>query len=362
MTSRKTKTPKRPKTEPTAPPARKRDQATESRIVVRDRRARYQFSVHNTVIDQWLPILGPIGFTLYSLYCRMANHADERCFPGYTLIRSHLGLGWSTISDYNKLLEWCELIHIEPGDRKRSNDYYLLDIPEVTPDKLEEITNRIKSRLSPTSTFRKAVLQRIEAWQPLQANFADRSSRPAVISAAQLKLPEGTPVGEEGTLVSEEGTPVGEEGTPVSEDPAPLDEEGTPPGREEQSESNNPKLTIRNQQSEGNNPKSTSSRTGRRNGGTADDADLPLSSLNDLMKSINIRDLKAQRKMVRLVEEHGYTLSELSVMYEIAREKADKNPTGYWMRWVESGQHMAGSSEGVDAMWEYYKSTADLPY
>jgi hypothetical protein len=361
MTSRKTKIPKRPKTGTTMPPARKQAQATESRIVVRDRRTSHQFSVHNTVIDQWFPIIGMTGLAIYSLYVRMSNQKDERCWPGFTLIKSHLGISSSTLSDYNRLLTWCELLHIEPGNQKQSNNYYILDVPEVTPDKLTEIADQAR-KLPKSSRLKKPLLQRVKDWQPLQAHFSDRP-KPDVVPASQLSLPiGGSSLSEPDSSLSELGSSLSEPGGSPGEAGSSLSEAASSLSEEEQSEVNNPKRTIRSQQSEGNNPKSTSSRTGRRNGGTADDADLPLSSLNDLMKSINIRDLKAQRKMVRLVEEHGYTLSELSVMYEIAREKADKNPTGYWMRWIESGQHMAGSSEGVDAMWEYYKSTADLPY
>jgi ADP-ribose pyrophosphatase YjhB (NUDIX family) len=204
--------------------------STEHYIVVRDRRTKHQFSIHNAIIDEWLPIIGLPGYALYSFYCRMANQTDERCFPGYSLIRAHLGLGFATISDYNRLLVWCGLIHIERGNCSESNDYYILDIPEVTSEKLRAIRRLATSELSEDSTFVQALLKRLDNWQPLQAHWERaRKTRPSVVHPAQMSLP------------LEEGTSVGEEGTSVGEDP-------TSPSEVEQS-----KPTIQKQQSEENN-------------------------------------------------------------------------------------------------------------
>ena len=69
----------------------------------------------------------------------MANKKDERCWLPYGTIEKHLGMGRGTISDYNKLLVWCGLIHIEEGDTRLANDYYILDIPDVTPEVIEGV-------------------------------------------------------------------------------------------------------------------------------------------------------------------------------------------------------------------------------
>jgi hypothetical protein len=256
----------------------------EGHIIVRDRRQKHQFSIHNRVVDEWLPIIGQTGYALYSLYVRMANRDDERCWPGYTLIKQHLSIGYSSVSDYNKLLEWCGLVHIERGDATHPNEYYILDIPPVTPETLEKLRQAATDELSPKSKFRQTILNRLENWQPIQALWGSvDSSKPIIVHPAQMTLPlEGaseagqaaldteqvTPVAEEGTPLAEDpapgedSTPPAEGGTPPAEDPTPVAEEGTPPaeGGLRLQESNNPK-----QQSEStirkNNPEQQSTTT-----------------------------------------------------------------------------------------------------
>jgi len=143
-------------------------------IVVRDRREPHQFSVHNRVIDEWLPIIGLTGLVLYALYVRMANRVDERAFPGYTLIQRHLGISRSTISRCNQLLRLYGLIHIQPGTRTRPNYYYILDIPEVTPEKLSALRERVTQIRD--RAFVRTVLKRIEEWLPIEAHWKARLS------------------------------------------------------------------------------------------------------------------------------------------------------------------------------------------
>jgi hypothetical protein len=69
----------------------------------------------------------------------MANRDDERRWPGHTLISEHLSIGRSSISDHNRLLKWCGLVHIECGDATHPNEYYILDIPPVTSETLEKV-------------------------------------------------------------------------------------------------------------------------------------------------------------------------------------------------------------------------------
>lgn len=215
-------------------------------IRVRDRRQKHQFSIHNRVIDEWLPIIGLHGYALYSLYVRMANQTDERCYPGYTTISQHLGIGTTTISNHNRLLVWCGLIHIEPGNRKASNDYYILDIPKVTSEALDSIRQAAMTDLSEKSKFHRTVLNRLDNWQSIQDIWArHRKLSVQVVHPDQMNLPldVGTPSAEQGTPPAEHGTPPAEHGTPPAE-------HGTPPGGVEQSEttirSNNPKQQSNN--------------------------------------------------------------------------------------------------------------------
>jgi hypothetical protein len=203
-------------------------------IRVRDRRQKHQFSVHNRVIDQWLPIVGQAGYALYSLYVRMANNDDERCYPGYTTIGEHLGVSPATISNHNKLLVWCQLLHIEPGNQRKPNDYYILDVPAVTPETLDAIRRAAAAELPPNNKFRRTVFKRLDKWQPIQAIWDrhKKSRHVIVVHPNQLSLfPD-----QAGTSLAEHPTSLAEQGTSLAEHPTSLAEQGTFPGEVEQSE------------------------------------------------------------------------------------------------------------------------------
>jgi len=242
-------------------------------IVVRDRRQPKQFSIANVVIDQWLPIIGLPGYAIYSLYVRMAGLADERCWPGYTLIKTHLGISKSTVSRYNKLLLWARLIHIEEGDRHNTNNYYILDVPEVDLDALHAIRRQAERDLSEQDPFRSTILDRLERWEPVQALWARPQRQVEVLRPGQMGLPglnepvdnsatsvdnsdADSPVVEHPGPVVEHPGPVVEHPGPVVEHPGPVVEHPVPAG-----DCNNP-----NKQSEGtiqkNNPKEQSTTTG----------------------------------------------------------------------------------------------------
>lgn len=203
-------------------------------IRVRDRRQKHQFSIHNRIIDEWQPIIGQAGFTLYSLYVRMAHNNDERCYPGYTTISEHLGISPATISNHNKLLVWCGLLHIEPGNQRKPNDYYILDVPPVTPETLDAIRQTAAAELPPDNKFRRTIFKRLDKWQPIQAiwNRHAKARHVIVVHPNQLSLfPD-----DEGTTLAEHPTTLAEQGTTLAEHPTTLAEQGTTPGVVEQSE------------------------------------------------------------------------------------------------------------------------------
>ncbi|MDY7079227.1 MAG: hypothetical protein SXV54_20120, partial [Chloroflexota bacterium] len=160
----------------------------------------------------------------------------ERAFPGYTLIQRHLGISRGTISRYNQLLKLCGLIHIEPGTQTRPNYYYILDIPEVTPERLAELRKRIAQvRDRP---FVRTVLRRIEEWLPIEAHWKARR-----VGGQGKVIVRRSEVGEGGSPVEHPGPVVEHPGSPV--------EQGVPPGNW-----NDPKGTIQK-----NNPKGQSEAT-----------------------------------------------------------------------------------------------------
>jgi len=160
-------------------------------ITVRDRREPRQFSVHNRLIDEWLPIIGVNGLVLYAFYVRLSNRVDERAFPGFKLINRHFGFSRQTIWLYNRLLVWCDLIHIEAGDRRRSNDYYILPTPRCDEDALLRIGRRVAGGLDEKveyqARFRRLVMERIGDWCSIQELWAKPGPK-VVVTRAQMEM------------------------------------------------------------------------------------------------------------------------------------------------------------------------------
>ncbi len=225
-------------------------------IQVRDRRVAHQFSIHNRVIDEWFPIVGSCGLALYALYVRMAGREDERSYPSVRMIRKHMRMGVSTISDHNKLLVWCGLIHVEQRTHNSSNEYYILDIPAVTPERLAAIRSAAlddearkveawqkearklagagfaveakKLGAKEADKFVRTVLKRLDGWQPISTYWKGRRERPQVVRPEQLSLFEqgaGDPVGDQGVRQEDRGVRQGDRGV-------------------RQEDQNNPNITI----------------------------------------------------------------------------------------------------------------------
>ena len=124
------------------PPGPARD--TDKQIVVRDRRKPNQYTTDNVIAREWLPILR-IGdaFFFYSVYLSMANRETESSWGSLRTQAEYLQCGVDLIVRGNKLLEICELVHVETGNHQTSNEYYILDPPSLTP----ELASRIHQRL-----------------------------------------------------------------------------------------------------------------------------------------------------------------------------------------------------------------------
>ena len=125
-----------------------RDELTKT-IVVRDRRKPNQYTTDNVIAREWLPILR-VGDALffYSVYLSMANRETESSWSSLRTLSRFLQCGIDLIVRGNKLLEICELVHIETGNHRTSNEYYILDPPALTPDLKERIQHRLEDILS----------------------------------------------------------------------------------------------------------------------------------------------------------------------------------------------------------------------
>ena len=150
----------------------------EKLVIVRDRRKPHQYCIENLVLDEWRPIIGRSGYDIYSFYVRMANRdMNEKSWPAYSLLKAHLGVGSSTISEYNQLLEWCGLLYIEAGNYRKSNTYYIRDPAPVTMEGLVELRRKVQEGWSSSRRIRQTVLERIENWRPLQALWSERRQK-----------------------------------------------------------------------------------------------------------------------------------------------------------------------------------------
>jgi hypothetical protein len=116
----------------------------EKAIVIRDRRKPNQYTTDNIIAREWLPILR-VGdaFFFYSVYLSMANKETESSWGSLRTLANYLQCGIDLIIRGNKLLEICELIYIEPGNERTSNEYYILDPPSLTPDLAGRILDRL---------------------------------------------------------------------------------------------------------------------------------------------------------------------------------------------------------------------------
>jgi hypothetical protein len=113
-------------------------------IVIRDRRKPNQYTTDNVIAREWLSILR-VGdaFFFYSVYLSMSNKETESSWSSLRTLARYLQCGVDLIIRGNKLLEICELIHIETGDQRTSNEYYILDPPTLSDDLKERIYRRL---------------------------------------------------------------------------------------------------------------------------------------------------------------------------------------------------------------------------
>jgi len=141
------------------------------------------FQTKNEVMHEYAPIIGATGFMLYSFYKSMANRAvGNATWPGYKLIKAHLGFDDSTISCYNWLLEHCEILKIERSEQGNNdhNIYHLVTVNPITPELLTKLTEALQPQATDGQRWAKFKASRLEAvmaWQPIRAHFkAPRSA------------------------------------------------------------------------------------------------------------------------------------------------------------------------------------------
>jgi hypothetical protein len=169
----------------TAPAARSEAPSDDSEktIVVRDRRKPNQYTTDNVIAREWLPILR-VGdaFFFYSVYLSMANRETESSWGSLRTQAEYLQCSVDLIVRGNKLLEICELVHIETGNQYTSNEYYILDPPPLTPELCSRIRQRLKdiARQETSKNWQswvKQVRKALDRHRSLPDIWADRRAR-----------------------------------------------------------------------------------------------------------------------------------------------------------------------------------------
>ena len=66
--------------------------------------------IENSIIDEYLPQIGPFGFTIYSVIKRHLNHKTSQCNPSYGTIARKIGIDRSTVIRYVHKLKALNLL------------------------------------------------------------------------------------------------------------------------------------------------------------------------------------------------------------------------------------------------------------
>jgi hypothetical protein len=158
-------------------------QDVEKTIVIRDRRKPNQYTTDNTIAREWLPVLRTgDAFFFYSVYLSMANRETESSWSSLRTLAKYLQCGVDLIIRGNKLLEICELIYIEPGNQRASNEYFILDPPPLTPALRQRIERKLDD-IAATQTGKnwqawvRQVRKALDKHRSLPSIWAERRAR-----------------------------------------------------------------------------------------------------------------------------------------------------------------------------------------
>lgn len=174
-------------------------------IHVRDRRKPKQYIVDNLIMDEYFPLIGPLGYSVYSQLVRMSNErSGEQARASLRMLCAHLGIkSRAVLGYYISLLEITGLVFkdlpeviVQQGKKKvkkklgnRSNTYYILDVKPVSPERLKAIKTAVKTNQSFSDSYRALFLEKIENWRPVQALWRPKGDSKIKTVVGQSELP-----------------------------------------------------------------------------------------------------------------------------------------------------------------------------
>jgi hypothetical protein len=143
----------------------------EAGIMVRDLRTNERFWVHDTIIDDYGPLLGADTFTIYSSLSCMANKS-QYCWPSLARLARHWGKGKGTVVRAIALLTDLQLIFVRRTEREdggnSNNVYYLLE-PLPIEEGLAALATAHRQRGATAAEAIERVLGLLpQGWEPLR--------------------------------------------------------------------------------------------------------------------------------------------------------------------------------------------------
>lgn len=150
---------------------RKQPKAVNGPIKIESEIVHDHYRVKNWIANEWMPIIGPYGLTLYNIYSSAANkERGNAWFFSFRTLQEYTFFSLSTINMYNWLLEACGLIRIKPGADGYANEYILLDPPHATEENLKKLVAVLEADTDVGKnwkSFKQNTLERIQKWKPL---------------------------------------------------------------------------------------------------------------------------------------------------------------------------------------------------
>ncbi len=168
----------------------------EAGIVVRDLRTNERFWVHDTIIDDYGPLLGADTFTIYSSLSCMANKG-QYCWPSLARLARHWGKGKGTVVRAIALLTDLQLIYVRRTEREdggnSNNIYYLLE-----PLPIDEGLAGLVAALQRRGASREQAIAQVvgmlpQGWEPLRRKKAPLRSRNDWATMLERLVPVSAP-------------------------------------------------------------------------------------------------------------------------------------------------------------------------
>jgi hypothetical protein len=153
------------------------------------------YQTHNFIVDDYIPLIGTVGFTIYSLLVRRAMHDKMNTKLAQGIIREHLGIQKATVPIYILTLELCGLIYVNRKHREVSEMFILQpkrlfdpETREINQTALAEIRERIIN-CQKYSSLKKSLLSKIDEFQSL----FQRLDREEEKSTKYIKITNNSP-------------------------------------------------------------------------------------------------------------------------------------------------------------------------